>query len=105
MSTLRVDNLQNSSGTDLFLNSETASGYQKLPGGMIIQWGTCAAAANITFSIAFPTACLMCMLTTDSNNTSSASIANSYFHLSAVTTTGATRTNTTFAGKFIAFGY
>jgi hypothetical protein len=43
--------------------SKTANGYTKLPNGMILQWGTGAAATNyavqtITFPIAFPTACL-----------------------------------------------
>lgn len=44
-----------------------ADGYQKLPGGLIIQWGTTsiAATANVpvgiswTFPVAFPTACLI----------------------------------------------
>jgi hypothetical protein len=43
-----------------------AGGYQKLPGGLIIQWGLTAASADnvsaeavyITYPIAFPTACL-----------------------------------------------
>lgn len=37
------------------------NGYQKLPGGLILQWGgflTTAGAATITFPIAFPNACL-----------------------------------------------
>jgi hypothetical protein len=40
--------------------SLAASGYQKLPGGLIIQWGQDAATpngtVNVTFPIAFPTA-------------------------------------------------
>ncbi len=38
-----------------------ATGYQKLPGGLIIQWGRCTNAANyqdVTFPTAFPTALL-----------------------------------------------
>lgn len=43
--------------------SLTANGYQKLPSGLIIQWGTTAAITSdgrtmVTFPIAFPTACL-----------------------------------------------
>jgi hypothetical protein len=43
--------------------SLSASGYQKLPGGLILQWGTVAstsdAAQIFTFPIAFPTACFI----------------------------------------------
>lgn len=43
--------------------SLAASGYQKLPGGLIIQWGEVAGVVTgtptaITFPIAFPSACL-----------------------------------------------
>ena len=52
--------------TAAFAKSTAASGYQKLPSGLIIQWGSTstAVAANTstgvswTFPIAFPTACL-----------------------------------------------
>ena len=41
--------------------SLASSGYQKLPGGLILQWGTLTTSASadspITFPIAFPTAC------------------------------------------------
>lgn len=36
----------------------TANGYQKLPGGLIIQWGTVSAGSSVTFPVAFPSACL-----------------------------------------------
>lgn len=46
-----------------FGNSKGTSGYQKLPNGLIIQWGVGALTktANITnnFPIAFPNACLV----------------------------------------------
>lgn len=49
------------SGLTQFAKSLGVSGYQKLPGGLIIQWGsyTTGAGGNgtITFPIAFPTAC------------------------------------------------
>jgi hypothetical protein len=42
--------------------SLSASGYQRLPGGLIIQWGAVTAAAGTnttaTFPITFPNACL-----------------------------------------------
>lgn len=39
--------------------SLAANGYQKLPGGLIVQWGTSAAGVSgaVTFPLAFPTAC------------------------------------------------
>lgn len=51
----------------MFANSKTANGYQKLPGGLIIQWGTAPASTvgnsvtnsvPVTFPISFPTDCL-----------------------------------------------
>lgn len=49
------------SSLDDFAKSYGASGYQKVPGGFIIQWGTSNTLNNggtqaITFPIAFPTA-------------------------------------------------
>ncbi|WP_310625813.1 gp53-like domain-containing protein [Limnohabitans sp.] len=47
-----------------FAGAKATSGYQKLPGGLIIQWGVAAAASNssgyadVTFPIAFPGAVL-----------------------------------------------
>ena len=51
------------SGANLaqFTASLSASGYQKLPGGLILQWGTGTSTAGslaVTFPITFPTACL-----------------------------------------------
>jgi hypothetical protein len=40
--------------------SLAASGYYKLPGGLIVQWGTAVGGAeytSVTFPVAFPTAC------------------------------------------------
>ena len=50
-----------SSLTD-FTKSLAANGYQKFPGGLIIQWGT-SGATTVTFPIAFPTACRCVQLT------------------------------------------
>lgn len=40
-----------------FGSSLAASGYQKLPSGLIVQWGVCSPGSSATFPIAFPTAC------------------------------------------------
>ena len=49
-------------GSASFSKSFGMSGYQKLPSGLIIQWGSGATAADgsiaVTFPIAFPTACV-----------------------------------------------
>lgn len=51
--------------SDEFLASQLANGYQKLPSGLIIQWGVASNTNNlgagysrITFPIAFPNTCL-----------------------------------------------
>jgi hypothetical protein len=47
------------SSLSAFAKSLTANGYQKIPGGLIIQWGSnSSSSASVTFPIAFPTACL-----------------------------------------------
>jgi hypothetical protein len=54
--------------------SLTASGYQKLPGGLIMQWGNVSPTANnvttVTFPTAFPTACVNVQLTIENSTTS-----------------------------------
>lgn len=42
--------------------SLAANGYQKLPGGLILQWGAASGVGSgtITFPLAFPTACYFC---------------------------------------------
>lgn len=62
MSILKVDAIQNTSGVNQFDTLIASSGYQKLPGGLILQWGSQSVATNstplVTLPIAFPTACL-----------------------------------------------
>jgi|GEM_PF-1559972 len=55
--------------------SLAANGYQRLPGGLILQWGavarasrTLSAAAVVTFPLAFPTACYAVIPTIDYDN-------------------------------------
>lgn len=43
--------------------SLSGSGYQKFPGGLIIQWGTVAPNSGVAFAIPFPTACVSLQLT------------------------------------------
>jgi len=60
--------------TQMFSNEFTASfgasGYQKLPSGLIMQWGktassTAEGARAVTFPIAFPNACYLMVATAD----------------------------------------
>ncbi len=55
-----------------FGTSQAATGYQKLPGGLILQWGlTVVSSATVaSFPIAFPSACLQ-MTGVDAGNVSS----------------------------------
>jgi hypothetical protein len=51
-----------------FDSSKAATGYQKLPSGLIIQWGTFTAGAGttiVTFPIAFPSACYNVQVSTE----------------------------------------
>lgn len=92
--------------------SLAANGYQKLPGGLIIQWGKTgvlsddAAATVVTFPIAFPNACLSVNLTADTYNSSAG-----YFAVKALAATtfsvqwSSTPTSFSTAGYYIAIGY
>lgn len=45
---------------EMFANSKTTNGYQKLPGGLILQWGQAPSSSTVTtynFPIAFPNTC------------------------------------------------
>lgn len=69
MSTIKVDSIQNTSGVNQFDVLNASSGYQKHPGGMIMQWGSQSVAANVTANVtlpvAFPTACLQVIASSD----------------------------------------
>lgn len=75
-----------------FANSLAANGYQKLPGDMIIQWGTYTAATAsegaypVTFPLAFPTACDFA--TVGSRNPTSATAGGSHAELVSSSLTG-----------------
>ena len=89
-----------------FTQSIVANGYQKLPSGLIIQWGaipTVNAGVTVTFPIAFPTACFS---VADSSNTATQSAALS---VQTVTLTSFYATypfyNIGSQGLYIAIGY
>lgn len=70
----------NAAGDNHFEASKVTNGYQKLPGGLIIQWATELAPSNtggwifVTFPIAFPNACLNISLTTVATSTNTGGI-------------------------------
>ena len=67
-----------------FNNSLVANGYQKLPGGLILQWGvtgpvTTVSDSTITFPIAYTTAAYSVVATANSSGTTQASnLVNSF---------------------------
>jgi hypothetical protein len=71
-----------------FPNSKTSNGYQKLPNGLILQWGTvsfvASSTATATLPIAYPNATLQTMATSPTAST-------------PITTTGASNTTVSFA--------
>lgn len=83
--------------------SLAASGYQKLPGGLIIQWGTAppSTGTTVSFPIAFPNAVLQAVAT------STASASNSMAVVTALTTSQITLYNNNNGGmvRWVAFGY
>jgi hypothetical protein len=54
-----------------FTRSLSSSGYQYLPGGLIIQWGYSVDNTTVTFPVAFPTAvvCAMCQRSANDSTT------------------------------------
>jgi hypothetical protein len=87
-----------------FTKSLSGNGYQKLPGGLIIQWGTTPSGSvngSATFPIAFPSACasvVMSMFTSNQVNVSSEVQSKSTTGFSYWIYNGT-------AGTYIAIGY
>lgn len=76
-----------------FANSLGSNGYQKLPGGLIIQWVKGAAATTeasqaVTLPITFPSACLMAFAT--ENIPSFVDEANAWFQVLSFTASAVT---------------
>lgn len=70
-----------------FSGTKTTTGIQKLPNGLIIQWGNTAITANgqaVSFGSAFPVACLNVSVTP---NVGSAPSANNLVGINGLTTT------------------
>lgn len=88
--------------------SLAAAGYQKLPGGLILQWGTIPAADGtkaVTFPITFPTAC--CAVSPGVVG-SSANPSDYKVYVSALTTTQFTFSSDGIGltgGVYLAIGY
>ncbi|KAF1072696.1 MAG: hypothetical protein GAK45_00131 [Pseudomonas citronellolis] len=95
-------------GADSFAHLLASNGYQKLPGGVIIQWGsvtnsaTAGSATAVTFPIAFPNAARSVHL-----NSTVASTTPAYAWCDGVTASGFnSRSNTANSGAYyIAIGY
>jgi hypothetical protein len=64
--------------------SLSSSGYQKLPGGLIIQWGNATTNTAVTFPITFPSACRQVFVSNSAGSTwvaAASSITNTGFSL------------------------
>lgn len=95
----------------LFASSTSASGYQKLPSGLILQWGTWTPHATpgnpvaVTFPITFPTA-LRAVIVSSGGNTTTSPTQSAWS--SSQTTTGfdarTSAANTT-NGQWFAIGF
>jgi hypothetical protein len=93
-----------------YLSSKAASGYQKLPGGVIIQWGTVtrsSTAQTLTFPLAFPTACLNVQVTDISGDTAGGLSATSSIISGTITKTQVRFSTSTSANylSWVAIGY
>lgn len=94
-------------GNASFAASFAGSGYQKLPSGLIIQWGT-TTAASTTFPLAFPTSLLHLDLKINNFNSSVASsgqYTNVFSSYSAGFTVSNAASNLPAQLKWIAIGY
>ena len=84
-----------------FASSLAASGYQKLPSGLIVQWGTATTSAGtgtITFPIAFPTVCRSLVIAESAASGWSTTNLTVY-GVSALTSSGATIKSLTWTGS------
>lgn len=81
-----IDGVSALGGSSEFMNSKASNGYQKLPNGLIIQWGglTSSGSADVlaTFPIAFPNNVLQVSVCANQGN------SNAYANLSGMSKTG-----------------
>jgi len=77
-------------GTQNAVSSLTSNGYQKLPSGLIMQWGYqargTAVDVTVTLPVAFPNACLH-ISQNKANTTSGTPLGMNYYAVSSVNTT------------------
>jgi hypothetical protein len=100
-------NLLTSSFTGAGNQSLLSPGYQKLPGGLMLQWGYVTATNSTTtqtinFPTSFPTACLIVLTQIDFRNSGGA--AGGYYSVTSFSTTSFT-TFYTMSRYYIAIGY
>jgi len=95
-----------------FARSHAINGYQKLPGGMIMQWGTCGpSTAGIDvqpFVIAFPTQCTGTFMSTGLGNSTTVVAQVHSYNTISFTWSVNTASNTFFTGQtctWMAIGY
>lgn len=92
-----------------FAASLAASGYQKLPSGLIIQWGVATVPndgnATVTFPIAFPSAAFGAQVTLVSANIGAAEGTESYNNLTKTQLTLQNGTNTTRDASYLVYGF
>lgn len=98
-------------GPDGMNNSIASSGYQRLPSGLIIQWGTSASLGSatttgITFSKVFPNGCFQVILSIKDNPAGSTA-ATGHFGSGNYSATGFdlyNRTSASYAFNWLAVG-
>ena len=83
------------------------NGYQKLHGGLIVQWGavaaTAATAVSSTFPVAFPSNCLQVVCSSNTSQTSTGYV--SYVNTHNTTTVTFSKAANSFGIKWVAIGY
>lgn len=87
--------------------SLSSSGYQKLPGGLVIQWGRITSGSSATFALTFPNACFQ-VIASRSYNGGATSGSEVFVNSTSLTTTGfsmAESTTSTYPIMWIAIGY
>jgi hypothetical protein len=97
------------SSLSAFDKSLSTNGYQKLPGGLIMQWGQVEIPGDgdgtVTWPIAFPTACFQAVGSHGQTFNVSTDGAIGFFNLSTTTATVRNGLGATSLIRWIAFGY
>ena len=96
--------LNDFTGSNQYLSSD---GYQKLPGGLVIQWGRLTSGSSVTFPTTFTTACFQ-VIASRSSNGGATSGAAVFVNAGSISTSGfsmAEATTSTYPIMWIAIGY